>query len=320
MAIYCIDNKNYFNICIDKNTYNVITESNEWLYLIPGGNGKQKAEDMKQHIIAHLQDVVVIHKKILPFMTGTINGLHAFCSIYYILFEYLYNKTKYEKYNIVVYSHLQQGVKDLVQFFIDDILYIDADIIYEFDEVCIIPCKLHSYFENIQIRDQIVFMIQDKILNSSLLTLTKYQIDDTLKNKNMCILKPQGAVGSSPLGCLKKTTIDFFVDKTGYMLVEPVDYNEIQLIQILQQCGTILVLSWGTVFQKNFVYIGDQVLKVIVLMTDRDCIHQYNDLKNRKILFDTFKNANFYYIQVEESKLYNETFYDDLKMTVTISK
>jgi hypothetical protein len=319
MSLFYVDaNLDHFHICLDKD-YNFIKESNEWFYLINFQNGQeQKYQAIKNHIMGHLEDIVVVPKNVLLFISTIRSGLHAYCAIYYLFCEYLYNYTKYEKYTIVVYNNLQQSVKELIHFFVKDIIYIEANTIYQFDEVCIIPNKLHSYFENIEARDQVVSMIHEKILKSPLLTLKKYKIDDTYKNKNICILKTHGE--GSPLGCLQKETIEYFVEKTGYMYLQPCNYNEIQLIQILQQCGEILVLSWGTAFQKNFVYIGDQVLKVIVLMTDGDCIHQYHDLKNRNVLVNTFKNATFYYIQVEESNLYNESFYDNFQITVTIPK
>ncbi len=313
MMYYCIDGNNYFNLCLDSQ-FNIIKNSNDWLYLLNNNHDRiSHSEDIRHHILRNTHHICTIHENVIPFITGFNGGVHTFCGIYSILLEYLKNYKQYEKYKIIVYTQVHKGVKDIIDFFVQekDIIYIDGGI-YKFDEVYIIPNKLHSYFEDIKIRDQIVQMIQDYILNSSLLTVDKYTVDDKYKYKNICSFKHPGSGINSTFGSISKQTIEFFVTKSRYIYLEPANYNEIQLIQILNKCGPHLVLSWGTLFQKNFVYIGDQVLKVTVFIIGQEFTREYYHMIEHDKMVYQFNNATFQYRIVNESDFFNDSFYNFL--------
>ena len=71
-------------------------------------------------------------------------------------------------------------------------------------------------------------------------------------------------------------------------------------------------MSWGTPFQKNFIYIGENTLKVIVYIIGKEFTREYHHLvENNKIVY-TFKNATFHYIFANESDFLNDSFYKNL--------
>ena len=81
--------------------------------------------------------------------------------------------------------------------------------------------------------------------------------------------------------------------------------DEIKLIHIIQSCS-IFVVSWGTSFFKNFIYISDKCKKIIVLiLQNSNFYNQYLDHKPH--LSTMYKNAQIEYI-VTDSSLNNILF------------
>lgn len=305
MSFYYIDNKEYFNLCLNEN-FNIIRESNDWLYdLVPlpvSYHHLAHAEGIRNHIIHTPRSYVP--EKVIPLISGFVCGLHAFCGMYSILLQYLENIERYTEYKFIVYKNLQKGVKDLVDFFIDKerIIYIDADVVYKFDEIHIIRNELHSFYENTDIRDRVIELIQKTILIEDVI------VPKNLYQNNLCIFKHLGSGVKSVSGSISRSGIDEFVNKSGFYFVEPSEYSEIEIIHIINSCGEKLLLSWGTPFQKNFIYIGDQIQHVIVPIIGNIFLQEYNELCARGKMVYHFKNAVFHYYIVNELEILSDDF------------
>ena len=76
--------------------------------------------------------------------------------------------------------------------------------------------------------------------------------------------------------------------------------NEINLIHIIHK-SKILILSWGTVFMKNYIYISDHCEKIFVFVIGSDFITQYHCAINSNTLVTRFKNSKIIYHIVSEN-------------------
>ena len=80
------------------------------------------------------------------------------------------------------------------------------------------------------------------------------------------------------------------------MHLEPSITDEISLINFLYRCS-LLVISWGTAFFKNYIYVSEKCTQIIVLVIGPNFINQYNDHFKTNNLVTKYKNATVsYYI------------------------
>ena len=301
-AYYFIDPSSNNNLAVSE-LDEIINYSNDWLYLI-----NRPIEDLiniQKFIINKKVNSLIINEDVIPFITTFCSSVHSFCGIYSIILNYVKNINNYKNLKIIVYKNLQKGVLDLILYLCDigiidinNIIYIESNIIYKFDSITIIPNRLHSYFEDIEIRDNIINLIEEYILSNSILLTNKYKIN--LYYKNISIFKYAENAVTTLFGIVNYDSAYNYSKKNNYEMIELLNMNEIQIIQIINNCENI-VFSWGSAYMKNFIYISDLCKTVTVFIIGEEFIYEYNHLISRNILVRKFKNAEFIYKIVDSN-------------------
>ena len=110
---------------------------------------------------------------------------------------------------------------------------------------------------------------------------------------NILIIKGNNSINLTRDGVFLSDNIIKFKKKWNLTCIEPGVINEIKLIHIIHSCS-VFVVSWGTSFMKNFVYISNKCRKIIVLiMKGSNFQKQYDNLSHS--LMKKFKKAKIIY-------------------------
>jgi hypothetical protein len=310
-AIYYIGNiysNSLFVLSIDNTTNKIYSYSNEWLYLIK--TNYYPKDIMYAFIVSNYNNIIrskpintdYINENVIPFITSFSRGtVHGYTGLFCILTEYIHNLDLYKNFKILVYKNSQKGLLDIINHFInkqiiksDNIIYISSDIQYLFNSIKFIPNKIHNFddFENnISVINNITDII-DKYIISDKYDIDYYTSLSIPKHDNICIIKSSTSDNRTSSGVVDINKINEFCMNNNLLFIEPTNMNEISLIHTINQCK-ILVLSWGTAFFKNYIYISDACEKIIVLVIEKDFINQYKTAGNK--LVTKFKNATIVY-------------------------
>ena len=255
-----------------KSNGDYIRESNDWSYLI--GNRKYTLPTKTSE---------VIDKDVVCFITAFSSGLHAFVGVLSIIDKYIRSEVKNK--TIIVNEDLQGGVMELIVNMVrpEEIITLKKDQTYKFKSIHLIPNSLHSYFEDVRIRDEIVETINHKIPERV----------DGVEAKIAIIKHPESSVASK-MGEISLEDADTFCSNNGFNRVEPSLLGETGTINTLRQASHLAV-SWGTTFMKNFVYISEKCKKIDVFIFGPQFAYEYNQAQLRGILPTKYKNADISY-------------------------
>lgn len=283
-------------LCLGVYNNKILTLTNEWLYLIAIYYHKNTNPEIYNQIIKNYNNIinnsstdnftVIINENVIPLITSFSTGtIHGYTGLFYILIEYINNFELYKNYKILVYKNSQKGILDIINYFIDgkNIIYLDPEIIYRFDLMFIIPNQYH-YYDNLEFNNKVSLFIHNNIINS----INKKTI---LIYPKICIIKSSISSNLTQDGVFNNNDIIKFCTKYNLVNIEPTNYNEIEIIKIINSCEQFIV-SWGTTFFKNFIYISDKCKKIIVLIYGNVFINQYNNEQN---IITKFKSANIEY-------------------------
>jgi hypothetical protein len=283
-------------LCLGVYNNKILTLTNEWLYLlIMHYNNKINTSIATYNEIINYyniitdsinnnHNIVIIHENVIPFITSFSTGtIHGYSGLFYTLMQYINHLELYKNYKILVYKNSQKGILDIINYFISDkdIIYLDPENIYNFDSMLIIPNKYHAY-SDLEFNNKVSAFIQDNIINS--LTINKKTF---LIYPKICIIKSSISSNITQFGVFNNDDIINFCTKYNLVSIEPTNYNEIELIQIINSCE-YFITSFGTTFLKNFIYISDKCKKIIVLVYGDMFIKQYEEEQN---LITQFKSA-----------------------------
>lgn len=265
------DNKGY---CYDENKV-FIQKSNDSCFLFNGSCNPPKITNEDE----------IINFKIIPFITNFHTGVHAYSGIYSMLREYVKNKKYYEDYYIVIYERVQKGILDVIYHFINKskIILIKENTVYKFSKIRLIPNSLHSFLENHIMSINISDMIISKIDGDQLVYPSKIAILKTFENSI-----------TSTMGAIDFNLAKNYCDMNDYVLINPNEMDEITLIRYVNNCEEIL-LSWGSTFMKNFIYLSEKCLNASVFIFGGSFIYEYNNAIERNIIVNKYKNCNFTY-------------------------
>ena len=284
-------------LCLGVYNNKILTLTNEWLYLIVTYYHNKKSTVVYDEIIHYYNNIISssnsntnivnINENVIPFITSFSTGtIHGYCGLFYILMQYINNLELYKAHKILVYKNSQKGILDIINFFINDkdIIYLEPETIYKFDSMIIIPNKYHTY-SNSEFNNKVSGFIQDNIISKSLNKKT------ILIYPKICIMKSSISSNLTQDGIFNNTDIINFCTKYDLVNIEPTNYNEIELIQIMNACE-YFITSWGTTFLKNLIYISDKCKRIIVFIYGNAFINQY---KNDPQVITKFKSANIEY-------------------------
>jgi hypothetical protein len=199
-----------------------------------------------------------------------------------------------------IISHLVN--KNIIDF--NKIIMLDDNICYRFKSVYFIENKYHVFDKDFP--DIISEQFIDKYIKSDRENEVYMKSFKILENLDrLLIIKGVNSVNLTGDGIFLNKDIEHFKNKMKLTLIEPGIIDEIKLIHIIQSCS-IFVVSWGTSFFKNFIYISDKCKKIIVLiLQNSNFYNQYLDHKPH--LSTMYKNAQIEYI-VTDSSLNNILF------------
>lgn len=312
-----IINNALLKLAIDDNK-NIIKYSNDYLYLLDISDNYKKeiyllydkiihnsfkyfnigTNKIINHNIFILQSTIkyinkiklnIISDIVVDFTTiFSIGTAHGYAGLFNIIDNYL---KYYNNYKIIVYKESQQGILDIINKIIsnDKIIYIESDIIYQFDKIYFIPNQYHDF--DVNFSNRINYILNDYLIDKNYIYSFPY-------NK-LCIIKSSISENITNNGIVKQNIIDIYCKKNNYISLEPTKYNEIELINILYNCEE-LVVSWGTAFFKNFHYISDRCLNIRVLVFCKHYLYEYNNHKIKNVLIYNYKNAIINYILIDD--------------------
>lgn len=301
-AIFFIGNmigNSLFTLAFNKDNKKIYFLSNEWLYLLrrtPGGKMNPvcrpgRFENLKLNynkIIKNPINTEYENYNVISFITSFSTGtVHGYAGLFCMIYNYLKNYEKYKNYKIIVYKHSQSGILDIINHFIkrgvfneNNIICLSQHINYLFNKIQFIPNTIHTFNEvglnRIKFETEI---------------LKKYLINKNFNSlhSRICILKTNITKNITSVGIIKENEAIHFCKLHNLTLLKPDKMNEINLINTIYNCKTFVV-SWGTAFFKNFIYLSDKCDRIIVLIYSKDYINQYNRVSHEyKKLFENKK-------------------------------
>lgn len=291
-------------LVVDYVTKKIYSYSSEFLYLIKFKLKitLPKLVENYNKIIKNIEsknyDMTYKNYNAFSFVTTFSSGtVHGFTGLFYMLTEYLLNFQYNDKLYIVIYKKSQKGILDIINYLINTnildknkIIWIDSGINYLFNSLTFIPNKWHIYP-----RDS----------NFTLKLIDKYLINNKIYDYNhICIIKSSISDNKTEDGVVNINIIKQFCNKNDLHLIEPNNTNEIELINILNQCK-IFVVSFGTAFYKNYVYVSNLCKKIIVFVIGDTFIQEYNEEIKNNVVIKKYKNAEVLYYIIEEKDLIN---------------
>jgi hypothetical protein len=179
------------------------------------------------------------------------------------------------------------------------IIYLDKNVIYHINNINFIP-NIHHIF-NIDLAERTNRLIE-KYISVDRNDLNYYNSLNLSKNtQNICIIKGTTSTNLTKDCIFQNNDIINFCNNWNLNLIEPNVLDEIHLIHYINQCKH-LVISWGTSFLKNFVYISDNCERITVLVMDESIfLVQYKCSP----LLKKFKNAEIIYKIVNQNLIFN---------------
>lgn len=296
--IFCI---NIDNNCIYK-------YANEWLYLINEFNINNNAYNstaLNNYINTYntiiqnnMKQIVHIDENVLQLFTTFSRGaVHGFSGFYYTLIEYITNFDKYKDLKLIIYKETQNGMLDIINFLCEKniinrskIIYIEKNTYYSFLSVTFIPNCFHVFYKEL-------IPIVDTFIK-------KYLLSEILDIKeNICLLKIENGSYINPTGLFKLNIVEEFSKKYSFDIINT--HNEIELINRIYNCS-ILLISYGSTFFKNFIYISEKCKKIIVIVKD-SYIGDYNRFCETSVgqgtIVKKYKNADFIYKIIDNDEL-----------------
>jgi len=292
---FITSNSLYGNVAIDEeNTF--LPFASDYHHLILNGNMGHR--DLYHQVcnIKQQNRFQVINEDVIPFITSYSGTVHGFCGVLSILEHYVSNINEYKNYKILLLKHHDKGILDIIDYFCelnliqkDKIIFLDFDTLYKFKSIFLIPNSLHHYFENVHIRDKISCMLQKYVIEFN----NGRDKPASCFNK-IAIIKNSKFPTTTQLGITTYEIASMFANNFHYHLLEPTVCGEINLICYLSNCEE-LIISWGTAFMKNFVYISNKCKKVTILIIGNEFLHEYNHTKRHNQLVTKYKNAEFIY-------------------------
>jgi hypothetical protein len=130
--------------------------------------------------------------------------------------------------------------------------------------------------------------------------ISKNVFSNNTENSNrVALIKSNITCNVTTNGCFDNIEVTYFCKKNNLKIINSL--NEIELINQINNCE-LLIVSYGSSFFKNFVYISEKCKNVIVLINGDVYINDYIELSNdiptkyKGIIFNKYKNAEFKYV------------------------
>lgn len=249
--------------------------------------------------VINCKDEILIDEDVISFFTRRSGGtVHGFTDIFDYLLQYFDNIDKYSNLKIILYKDATQGILDIVHHLCNinlidknKIIYLKDSKVYKFNSITFFDNKLHplhhpdnDYFFNI-----FQEFLNKYYINKIKYLPTKYDVDNILLVKDRALK----SVRDSSDG-FYSNDINNFCKKFNYTRILPEELNEVELINILNNCKKLAV-SWGTAHWKNIPYISDKCTQINVFVKGKVYKKNYsNYVSSDKILQMTNALKNYF--------------------------
>lgn len=297
----------------------ILSYSNEWLSLIKVYY-KNPYPDTYNNIIDVFNkidnsNVININEEAILFCTSFSNGtVHGYAAIFYMISIYL-EKYANTNFKIIVYKNTQKGMLDVIYHIIPPykIIIVDNLITYKIRRLILIPNLYHTtYYDNdlsVKIIPHLLdnyFIMNNLCLyaNNDKLILSNKHLPEYVKLDNglkICIIKTNINNNATSCGSADYNKVKQYCLNNNYYFINPEDYTEIEVINIINRCSD-LILSWGTTFFKNYVYVSEKCENINVLVVGDAFNAQYIQHLNSNSLVYKYKNAILNY-EIDNSLL-----------------
>ena len=318
-TIYRIDkplSNSVILLALDEVNNKIFKYSNEYLYLINYNLRKAIKGDKNSSI--YYNEIINIYKnmvnsskneinssycdkKVISFVTSFSRGtVHGYSGLFCILNQYINNFDKLKDYYIVVWKKSQRGIIEIIKEYAskgiipsDKIIYIDSNITYRFKSMNFIHNKWHNY---LSFAGQPNFKLD--IIRNHLIDSKKYALD--FCQERICIIKSSASTNLTQMGIVQQKTIEQFCKKYKLFQLEPANLHEVDFINKIHK-AKILVVSWGTAWFKNQVYLSDNCTDVYVLVIGEIFHNQYKNFNNW--ITNKLRNTKIHYILLDNDEL-----------------
>ena len=282
--------------------------ANEWLYLINYYYPSEyyiKLVELYSKTLLNKPNIIV-NENIVSFITSfSLGTVHGYTGLFNNIIYYLDNIEKFKNHKIIIYKQSQKGILDIIYYLVDKniiskdkLILLEKDMSYYFSSVYFIENKYHLY------NDELSHLILTKFINKYIKPYhaDRNYINSILESSNLpknldriLIMKGSNSIKLTDDGTFSNESIINFKNNMNLILIEPGLINEINLIHIIQSCSMFIV-SWGTSFFKNYIYISDKCKEIIVLILENsNSYNQYVDTYKNNLVFK-YKNAKITYI------------------------
>lgn len=302
-VLTCVYDKDFYYTIISVNYDDKINYySNDWLCLLnfyyPYFGEYTRITNHSNEIIKNkleLPKIFIDHDVLQIFNSFSKGTVHGFSSFYYTIIEYFNNYEKYKNLKLIILRDSEKGMLDIINHLcesglldINNIIYIELNSLYLFKSVTFIPNKYHCFNNEF-------IPIVDKFIESSLII----KDSSIYTNPNICLLKSDNSnnIGTSSSN-LTGDMVENFCNKWDFKKCSGV--NEIDRINYIYNCK-VLVISYGSAFFKNFIYVSDICEKIIVIVSGDIYVNDYNRLANKVtteyegVILKKYKNADVFY-------------------------
>ena len=296
-------------VAIKECNKHVLRYSNEWLYLINNSYYNETNPLPIYHNLADClnsmiekKEITKINENVVSFITSfSLGTIHGYSGIFNIIIDYLDNKDRFNGYKIIVYKNSQKGILNILEHLgnkgvinKNSIIFLEENIVYHFSSIVFIPNKHHIY-DN----EDFIKRISDLIDNYVAIDIKNVEYIKSLNlptnMEKILVMKGNNSCNITSDGVFLDNNIYNFKKKWNLTHIEPGNIDEIELIHILQQCN-VFVVSWGTSFFKNYIYVSDKCKQIIVLISGSAFVGQYNNsCANTFIVPRRYKNAEIIY-------------------------
>jgi hypothetical protein len=271
-----------------------------------------------------------INEDVVLFINTFSNGTgHGYTGIIVQLMYYYDNIHKYNNKKILMYDNTQKGIKDIIYFFIkeEDIIMIREKELYQFKSIAFIPIKNHAYnfdYTN-NTGDKYSGMQIYQFVEKNIIKSEKNIYKEKVQPEYVYILKTSAEKNNSSGSTETEINNGILnvIEKQNMVNVSPnAINNEIELINILNKCK-VFVCSYGTAFEKNFIYLSD-TCKLIVVIYNDSCLDIINGYYNnchwtpecKNITPKKYKNAEIKYVLYndENNNQINSSLFDFINL------
>jgi len=269
--------------------------SNDFLYLIVDYYNVEKFRKVYEKIIECYDNIknkpidYFINEQVISFITSFSKGTgHGYSAIYQLIIQYHKNYTFFKNFKIIMFKNTQQGIFDLVKYYVPEekIIVIDIEKIYKFRKIILIP-----------ITD---YVPSAKLALDFYPFISKIASNKLIRNEKIALLKSSNSQNLTCDGIIPYKFIEKYCSKHGFQFIDPTNFNEIDVIKILFHCKT-LITSWGTTYSKNIMYLSGKCKQILVIVYGKEFIDQYNlCIKNNDGIISTkCKNAYIYFHKID---------------------